>query len=64
MPSRPASFKINRDGSFRVNGLAPGIVQFNAFGSRELAGFSLLRVEVEGVSQKIGIEVAASASPV
>jgi hypothetical protein len=57
MPSFGGNFKLNRDGSFRVSGLAPGRVQFNASGERELAGLSLQRFEVEGVPQKDGIEV-------
>ncbi|MBI1760049.1 MAG: carboxypeptidase regulatory-like domain-containing protein [Acidobacteria bacterium] len=59
MPSFGSNFKINRDGSFRLSGLAPGKVQINLANGRTPTGFSLHRIEVEGTPQQGGIEVAA-----
>ena len=55
-----SGFRLNPDGSFRVSGLAPGRVFFNASGiGNQPIAFSLLRVELEGVFQKEGVEVSA-----
>jgi hypothetical protein len=57
-----STVKLNADGSFRTSGLAPGKVQFNVSvmpGQSNLSGFTLLRLEYEGVPQKDGIEVSA-----
>ncbi len=54
-----AGATLNRDGSFRVSGLASGKVQFSAYGMGGVANFSLLRIELDGVPQKEGIEVIA-----
>jgi hypothetical protein len=60
MPSFGSNFKINRDGSFRLSGLQPGKVQFNLANiGRTPTGFSIARIEVDGVPQRDGIEVLA-----
>lgn len=60
MPSFGSSFKINRDGSFRLGGLQPGKVQFNLANiGRTPSGFSIARIEVDGAPQRDGIEVVA-----
>jgi hypothetical protein len=59
MPSFGSNFKINRDGSFRLGGLQTGKVQFNLMTGRTPTGFSIARVEVDGVPQRDGVEVAA-----
>jgi hypothetical protein len=52
--------KINPDGSFRISGLSPGKIRIFLGGWPPLKGFSLLRVEREGVEQRGGvIEVPA-----
>jgi hypothetical protein len=50
---------INADGSFRLDGLGPGWVSFSlsAQDRRPLAGFAILRVEIDGVVQPRGIEL-------
>ena len=47
--------KINPDGSFRIWGLRPGKVRLMLGGWPPLKGFSLLRVERDGVEQRAGI---------
>jgi protocatechuate 3,4-dioxygenase beta subunit len=47
--------KINPDGSFRIRGLRPGKVRLMLGGWPPLKGFSLLRVERDGVEQRAGI---------
>lgn len=54
-----SNFKINRDGSFRLAGLQTGKVQFNLMAGRTPTGFSIARIEVDGVPQREGVEVAA-----
>lgn len=60
MPILSSGFKINRDGSFRLGGLQPGKVQFNLTNiGRGPTGFTLARVELDGVPQRDGFEVVA-----
>ncbi len=63
-PAPPAQvigqgFKLNPDGSFRVSGLAPGQVRFNAFNIGGQSPFTIMRTELDSVPQKDGIEVTA-----
>jgi hypothetical protein len=51
--------KINSDGSFRVTGLRPGIADFNISDYPRPKGFTLLRVERDGVEQPVGLEIGA-----
>lgn len=51
--------KLNPDGSFRVSGLAAGNVRFNASNLTGPSPFTLMRIELDGVPQKDGIEVVA-----
>ncbi|HEX8493542.1 MAG TPA: carboxypeptidase regulatory-like domain-containing protein [Pyrinomonadaceae bacterium] len=46
---------VNADGSFRIRGLRPGKVRLMMGGWPLLKGFSLLRVERDGVEQRAGI---------
>lgn len=59
MPTFGSNFKINRDGSFRLAGLQTGKVQFNLMTGRTPTGFSIARIEVDGVPQRDGVEVVA-----
>jgi len=53
--------KIGPDGSFRIGGLRSGKVRFGLRGgSRVPQGFSLLRIERDGVEQRDGIEITPS----
>jgi hypothetical protein len=52
-------FKVSLDGSFQVRGLGPGRVSVNANNRGGQSSFTLMRMEVEGVPQKDGIEVIA-----
>jgi protocatechuate 3,4-dioxygenase beta subunit len=47
--------RINADGSFRISGLSPGKFRIFLGGWPPLKGFSLLRVEREGVEQRAGV---------
>lgn len=60
-PAQPMAqgAKLNPDGSFRVSGLASGNVRFNASNLTGPSPFTLMRIELEGVPQKDGIEVVA-----
>lgn len=53
------SANINRDGSFRVGGLQAGIADFSLFSPDAglLKGFTITRVERDGVSELRGLEV-------
>ncbi|MBI1760047.1 MAG: hypothetical protein HYR56_01295 [Acidobacteria bacterium] len=55
----PQGTKINPDGSFRVSGIAPGQARFGTSNFGGPASFTLLRVELDGMPQKDGIEVVA-----
>jgi len=57
--SRGSDIKINPDGSFRATGFPPGKVGFylNNYPRRE--GFSVIRIERDGVEQQGSIEVGA-----
>lgn len=48
---------INPDGSFRFNGLRPGKLKIVDGAQRLPRGFSVLRVERDGVAQRDGIEI-------
>ena len=56
-----APIRMNPDGSFHVTGLRPGKVRISlaGFGYQTAKGFSLIRVEREGVAQRDGIDVRA-----
>jgi hypothetical protein len=63
-PSFENAERVNPDGSFILRGLRPGKVQLRLGGWPPMKGFSLLRVERDGVEQREGIvEVAAGAQP-
>ncbi len=54
--------QINSDGSFSFAGLAPGKVQFNIIGlPTPPKGLTLVRMELDGIEQREGIEVTAGA---
>ncbi len=55
---RSGGVKIKPDGSFRINGVKPGKVTIRTYG--QARGFSILRIERDGVSQDTGIDVAAN----
>ena len=48
---------INADGSFRLSGLRPGKLKVTANGQRLPRGFTILRVEHNGMVQREGIEI-------
>lgn len=56
-----AAIAISVDGGFLITGLRPGKARilFNALGSEAGRGFTLIRVEREGINQRDGIEVTA-----
>ena len=56
-----AAIRINVDGSFLITGLRPGKarIMFSAFASPVGRGFTLIRVESEGVTVRDGVEVRA-----
>lgn len=56
-----APVRINPDGSFRITGLRPGKVRIvlGGFGYEAAKGFSLVRVERDGIAQRDGIDVGA-----
>lgn len=56
-----APIRFNPDGSFQATGLRPGKVRIAlfGFGYQPAKGFSLIRVEREGVAQPDGIDVRA-----
>jgi protocatechuate 3,4-dioxygenase beta subunit len=58
-PPAMSSIRINPDGSFLITGLPPGKVRLLMSGVQPPKGFSLLRVERDGVDQRAGIEVGA-----
>lgn len=60
-PPSMAPIRVNPDGSFLISGLRPGKarISFGGFGSEAAKGFSLMRVEREGVSLREGVDVAA-----
>lgn len=49
--------KINPDGSFRAGGFRPGKARFYLTGYPRPTGFTLLRVERDGVEQQDGLEI-------
>ena len=57
-PPRIGSSQIGPDGGFRITGLRPGKVRISLSTFRGPKGFSLLRVERDGVAQRDGVEVA------
>jgi hypothetical protein len=60
VPSVGTGLNLNSDGSFQVSSLAPGFIWFSAApGSPDSPSFYFLRLEVDGVPQKYGVEVAA-----
>ncbi|HKG47217.1 MAG TPA: hypothetical protein VKB02_10845 [Pyrinomonadaceae bacterium] len=48
---------INPDGSFRLNGLRPGKLRIAGNMQRLPHGFSVLRVERDGIAQRDGIDI-------
>ncbi len=56
--SMPRNFKINRDGTFRVSGLGPGILSFY-LNQRAATGFMVVRVEAEGRNENGEVVLAA-----
>lgn len=60
MPVFGQGNRINADGSFRISGLSPGKFRIFLGGWPPLKGFTLVRVEREGVEQRAGmIEIPA-----
>ena len=57
--SVPRNFKINRDGTFRVGGLAPGILSIS-LNQRTAVGFMVVKVESENYNDKGEIVLAAA----
>ncbi len=57
--SFPRNFKINRDGTFRVSGLAPGILSIN-LNQRAAVGFIVVKVESENHNDQGEIVLAAA----
>ena len=55
---------INPDGSFRFNGLRPGKLKIVDNAQRLPRGFSILRVERDGVAQRDGIEIPDGGSDI
>ncbi len=55
-----APIRVNPDGSFLISGLRPGKARIllGGFGSEPAKGFSLMRVEREGVALRDGVDVA------
>lgn len=60
-PPSMAPIRVNPDGSFLITGLRPGKARIllGGFGSEAAKGFSLMRVEREGVVLRDGVDVAA-----
>lgn len=58
--SRSSLTNIAADGSFMVTGLRPGKVSLYPTGNNYQKGFSLLRVERDGVEQPEGIEIESA----
>ena len=56
-----APIRVNGDGSFLITGLRPGKarIMFSGFGAEAAKGFSLMRVEREGVSLRDGLDVSS-----
>ena len=56
-----APIRVNPDGSFLITGLRPGKARIllGGFGYEAAKGFSLMRVEREGVALRDGVDVAA-----
>jgi hypothetical protein len=51
---------VNRDGSFRVGGLRPGVVHFSVWGRRQGVTFEISQIERDGVAlQPGGVEIKA-----
>jgi protocatechuate 3,4-dioxygenase beta subunit len=61
-PPNLAPIRISPDGSFRITGLQPGKVRIVLGGYPPQKGFTLLRVEREGVEQRDGIDIGAGES--
>jgi hypothetical protein len=57
-----APIQIGPDGAFRITGLRPGKVRISLGGYLPPKGFSVLRVEREGVEQRNGIDIGAAES--
>lgn len=62
MAPRIASIQISADGSFRVLGLRAGKVRISMGGYPPQKGFSLVRVERDGIPQREGIDVGPGES--
>jgi hypothetical protein len=56
----PASTTINADGSFRITGLRPGKNRLNLYSYPPIPGFTLARVEREGIASR-EIDIAPGA---
>ncbi len=60
--SSSGSSSIGADGSFQINGLRPGKASINIYpggGGAALRGFSITRIERDGVEQQQGFEISA-----
>jgi hypothetical protein len=55
---------INADGTFRLNGLRPGKLRIAANMQRLPRGFSILRVERDGIVQRDGIDIPQNAAQI
>jgi hypothetical protein len=53
---------INADGSFRLNGLRPGKLRIATNTQRLPRGFSILRLERDGIAQRDGIDIPQDAT--
>ena len=60
--SVPRNFKINRDGTFSIGGLAPGTLSIN-LNSRSSSGFFVVRVEADNPANNGEIVLAAGQPP-
>jgi len=54
---RMNTINVNPDGSFNITGLPPGKLRLSLINYNSPAGFSLMRVERDGVAQPDGIEI-------
>ncbi|HKR11466.1 MAG TPA: hypothetical protein VJT15_05375 [Pyrinomonadaceae bacterium] len=53
---------VNADGTFRLNGLRPGKLRVANSTQRLPRGFSVLRVERDGIAQRDGLDIPAEAT--
>ncbi len=58
IPNFVTPSRIGADGSFHISGIRPGKARISLSGYPPLKGFSILRIERDGVEQRDGIEVA------